>query len=73
MIPEGAKRYPAVLHVLVDPVKRAKLQAVCDSMNVEIHTFEGRKLNLLGEVRYGIFGPTLTVCAQWLKATEAAS
>lgn len=69
-IPEEAEKYPAVLHALTDSKKRQAMQAICDSLNIEIHTFEGRRLNLLGEVRYGMQGTTLDVCRKWLEVTR---
>lgn len=68
------KRYPAVLHALTDPDRRAKMEAICASLNAEIHTIDEQlepvKKNLLGMVRYGVFGPTLDVCRKWLEATS---
>lgn len=68
-VPEEAGKYPAVLHALTDSRKRAKMVAICESLNHEINGIDGRKVNLLGEVRYGMEGPTLDVVSKWLDVT----
>ena len=58
---EGITQYPAIVEALCDPVKRNKLEAIYQSLKAH---------NVLGEVRYGVFGPTFEVVGEMLEVTE---
>ena len=46
---------------VLDPAKRIKLEFICETL---------KQRNLLGEVRFGVGGPTLEVTAEMLEATR---
>ena len=58
---EGITEYPAILEALVDPIKRAKLKRIHESL---------RTRGLLGEVRYGVYGPTFDIVGELLEVTS---
>jgi len=58
--PQGITQYPALVHALVDPDKRKKLEKIYHSLDVR---------GLAGEVRYGIGGPTFDVVGKLLEIT----
>ena len=49
-----------ILHALVDPGKRRKLEKICQSL---------KEHNVLSEVRYGVTGPTFDIVAELLEVT----
>lgn len=53
--------YPAILEALVDPIKRVKLKKIHESL---------RGRGLLGEVRYGVYGPTFDIVGELLEVTS---
>lgn len=57
---EGVTRYPAIMYALTDPIKRAKLEKICQSL---------KDHHVLGDVRYGCFGPTFDVVSELLEVT----
>lgn len=44
----------------VDTRKAAKLLLICNALNREVTGLDGKRVNLLSMVRYGVFGPTFT-------------
>ena len=59
--PKGITEYPPLLYALADVKKRAKLRAICQSLS-EHH--------VLQEVRYGVYGTTMDVVAEYLTALK---
>ena len=59
---EGITEYHPILNALIDPVKRQKLQAICDSLG---------KRNLLSKVYYGTRQPVdFDMVNELLEATQ---
>ena len=52
---------PAIIIALADPIKRKKLRSIAQSL---------KEHNVLGEVRYGVEGPTFDVVAELLTAVS---
>ena len=50
-----------ILDALVDPIKRDKLERICQSL---------KNFNQLSEVRYGVQGPTFDIVSEMLDATS---
>ena len=46
--------------ITVDTKKAAKLLLLCKSLDKEVTGLDGKRVNLLTMVRYGISGPTLS-------------
>jgi len=44
----------------VDTKKAAKLLLICRALDREVTGLDGKRVNLLSMVRYGVFGPTFT-------------
>jgi len=59
VIPNEPIEYPALLHAIVN--NRKKLEKVCQSLGHH---------GVLNEVRYGCYGPTFSIVADWLDATR---
>ena len=53
--------YPAVVRAMADPIKRAKLRKICQSLSEH---------NVANEVRYGLYGPSLAVVGEYLVALK---
>ena len=58
-VTQDVTQYPAILYALADMGKRAKLRCICESL---------KRHGIQREVRYGIFGPTMDVVAEYLEA-----
>ena len=50
-------QYPALLYALADPIKRAKLRRICESL---------KNHGVLQDVNYGIGGPTFNEVSEYL-------
>ncbi|KKL80757.1 hypothetical protein LCGC14_2001550 [marine sediment metagenome] len=46
--------------IYVDTERAAKLLLISKSLDKEVTGLDGRRVNLLSMVRYGIFGPTMS-------------
>ena len=62
---------PQALHV--DTLTAAKLLQVCNALDKTVTGLDGKKVNLLSMVRYGVNGPTLTTVSETLRANSSLS
>ncbi|KKM61550.1 hypothetical protein LCGC14_1530580 [marine sediment metagenome] len=53
---------------LTDKDTAAKLLQVCNALDKTVTGLDGKKVNLLSMVRYGVNGPTLTTVSEMLRA-----
>ncbi len=53
---------------LTDKDTAAKLLQVCNALDKTVTGLDGKKVNLLSMVRYGVNGPTLTTVSETLRA-----
>ena len=55
---QGVTQYPALLYALVDPIKKAKLRRICESL---------KNHGVLKDVSYGIGGPGFDIVSEYLE------
>jgi len=53
---------PPIVHALLDPEKRKKLEKICQS---------AKDFNQLENIRYGVSGPTMDIVSELLEVTNA--
>jgi len=56
----------------VDTKKAAKLLLICRALDREVTGLDGKRVNLLSMVRYGVFGPTLKQVKESLEPIATA-
>ena len=60
IVDPNVRPLPAIVYALTDPIKRRKLEKICQSL---------KDFNQLGEVGYGVEGPTFDIVGELLEVT----